>query len=103
MSQHNRNSHPIFPIGAIAGIIGAIAGVIGTCIAILTYLDIKPEDLIPSAVIPTPRVDWEKATLAKTLTEHPNAVWSVAIGPDGKTLAIGGYETIKIWQAGASK
>ena len=77
MSQNNRNSHPI---GAIAGIIGAIAGVIGTCIAVLTYLDIKPENLIPSAVIPTPRVDW---TLVKTLTGHSDPVWSVAFSPDG--------------------
>ena len=47
--------------------------------------------------IPTPRVDWENAILAKTLTGHSTWVGSVAIGPDGKTLASGSYRTIKIW------
>ena len=41
MSQNHRNSNPIYPIGAIAGIISAI-------VTVLTYLEIKPSSLILS-------------------------------------------------------
>jgi len=91
MSQNNRNSNPIYLIGAIAGIISAI-------VTVLTYLEIKPSFINPSVVISAPRVDWKKATLATTLTGHSSSVSSVAIGPDGKTLASGSRDkTIKIW------
>ena len=36
--------------------------------------------------------------LLNTLTGHSNGVWSVAIGPDGRLLASGSYDTtIKLW------
>jgi S1-C subfamily serine protease len=38
-------------------------------------------------------------SLFKTLTGHSSGVWSVAISPDGRTLASGSYDkTIKIWR-----
>ncbi|MBC6424257.1 MAG: hypothetical protein GDA43_19055 [Hormoscilla sp. SP5CHS1] len=42
--------------------------------------------------------NWKKATLATTLGGHSGSVYSVAIGPDGKTVASGrSNDTITIW------
>ena len=91
MSQNHRNSNPIYLLGAIAGIISATATVLTSC-------QIPSRFPTPPIVISAPRVDWKKATLVTTLTGHSSGVRSVAIGPDGKTLASSSHDdTIKIW------
>jgi len=46
----------------------------------------------------------EQLTLLLTLTGHAEAVWSVAISPDGQTLVSGSSDkTIKVWDLSTGK
>ena len=37
------------------------------------------------------------------LSEYNNSVWTVAFSHDGKTLATGSFETIKLWDVDHQK
>ncbi|MDJ0544920.1 MAG: protein kinase, partial [Microcystis sp. M53601_WE4] len=39
----------------------------------------------------------------RTLTGHSDWVWSVVYSPDGRYLASGSYQTIKIWEVATGK
>jgi serine/threonine protein kinase len=51
-----------------------------------------------NSVVPPPNTASGNIALTKTLRGHSNVVWSVAINPDGQTLASGSEDkTIKLW------
>jgi len=42
--------------------------------------------------------NWHTGELLRTFTAHSEAIWSVAISPDGQTLATGSWDhSIKLW------
>jgi len=64
-------------------------------------VDLMPKAASKSPVQPSPPLvtpNWEKVALAQTLTGHSDPVTSVAISPDGQTLASGSWDkNIKLW------
>ena len=52
----------------------------------------------PQPPEPPPRPNWQNPKLVNTWTAHEDGVGSVAISPDGQTLASGSWDgTIKLW------
>ena len=58
-------------------------------------------DLLPDLPVIEVPLNWQ---CVQTLTGHSGYIWSVAINPDGETLASGsGDETIKLWQLSSAR
>ena len=54
----------------------------------------------PAVTTPPSSFDVAERKLLATLEGHSNWVYAVAFSPDGKTLASGSDNTLKLWDAG---
>jgi RNA polymerase sigma factor (sigma-70 family) len=82
----------------------AVVVVLGFLAAGATILTCRPsagqEDREPAAGKP---VDAPLQIIPRNRMTHDRAVYSVAFSPDGKTLASGSYQTIKLWDVTTGK
>lgn len=84
------------------------AGIIGVAVAGLLMVGLAPRLFNTDAVsmlFPSPAEKWAKnLSLANTFTGHSEAVASVAISPDGQTVASGSHDqTVKLWNLQTGK
>ncbi|AFY99759.1 serine/threonine-protein kinase [Calothrix sp. PCC 6303] len=83
----------------------AVAAAFIAAVVILTAIPFYLGTDFMSMVLPSQSEKWaKKLTLANTLTGHAEAISSIAITPNGETIASGSHDqTIKLWNSQTGK
>ena len=84
-AQNNHN----FWVGLSIGILLLVG------YGIFTNKNTPNQNSSPSA--PSTQISWQNPTRVATLIGHSSSVYSVALSPDGRTLASGSHDNIKLW------
>ncbi|MHC5599634.1 MAG: protein kinase domain-containing protein [Nostoc sp.] len=92
-------------VGNTSPLVMVIGGAIAASAVILFIIPYLIRSDWFSLIKPNPAEEWAKnLTLVNTLTGHSDAISSVAIAPDGQTIASGSHDrTIKLWNPQTGK
>ncbi len=97
-TKSRRRSNMALWLGIAIGVTSVLGLILGTYYALRQRKNVLPSLSHTQLTSTTSSVAYDKFSLTRTLTEHTNSVWAVAISRDGQTLVSGSEDdTIKVW------